>query len=499
MSDQQLVTENYAAIIDIGSNAVRLVIYDGLNRAPLKIYSERVICNLGSDLATTGYLNVDSVKKALDSIRRFSALLNAMKIKNIRAVATAAVRDARDGYKFVNTVQQEFGLKMTVIDGEEEARLSAQGVLAGGLGGHGVIGDYGGGSLELIAVEGGVVQHKASLPLGSHRLLAETSRAARSKMIERHLSEVGFLEDYTGLDFYAMGGAWRSMATAHMHMSKYPLWVLDCYRIEGEDATDFAGVIARQNPATLEQTTGMSRRRLKDMSVAALAMEHLFKKIQPSALVFSGTGLREGLLFDQLTPAVQKQDPLIEVCKKMAAKMGRWHNLDTLKKLFAWLHPLCQGQDAAFARLLEASCLLSDISWIEHEDYQAAHAYQRILVLPFYGIDHAGRAFLALSQYVRYKGYWRKEANDITAPAQKLLGAPLCHLAITAGLAQSLAYLLTGGSLQLLNHASLDITARQVTLTLNKKAAAFSTEPIVETMNRLAESMGKKAVIKTAD
>ncbi len=509
MSDQQSVNKNYVAIIDIGSNAVRLVVYDGLNRAPFRIHSERTICNLGSDLGKTGYLNPDSVKKALNSIRRFSGLLAAMKVKNVRAVATAAVRDASDGKDFIDTVQKEFGLTITVIDGEEEARLSALGVLANGFGennvfgqnGRGVIGDYGGGSLELIVVENGQVKHKASLPLGSHRLMAEKDRAARIETIGKHLARAGFLKDCAGQDFYAMGGAWRSMATAHMFMSQYPLRLLDHYQVDGKTAAEFAGLLSRQAPASLEKTVGMSKKRIRDIGVAALTMEQLFEKISPRRLIFSGTGLREGLLFDQLSPALHRQDPLIAGCAKIALRISRFDDLKAFKTLSRWMEPLFAGQDGDFMRLLEASCLLSDTGWFEHEEYQADHAFQRILVMPFYGIDHPGRAFLALSQYVRYKGYLRRDNHtkgfdDVIRPAQKLLADRTVDLAATIGLAQRMGYLLTGGALGLLRHTELKVTAKQLVLKLNDQADLLNADVIHDALKALAERMSLTAVVE---
>jgi exopolyphosphatase/guanosine-5'-triphosphate,3'-diphosphate pyrophosphatase len=442
---------DYVAIIDIGSNAVRLMIYDGLNRAPFKVHSERAICNLGADLAVTGLLNPDAVKLALDSLRRFSGLIAAMKIKNVSAVATAALRDAEDGKIFIEKVQKETGLKISIIDGEEEARLSALGVLANGFGGTGVIGDYGGGSLELIVVEKFHVKHKVSLPLGSHRLLAEKTRAARMKMIAAQLDSVGFLKTCKGLDFYALGGAWRSMGKAHMQMTQYPLPLLDHYKLEGKKATAFAGLMVQKSPTALEKSSGMSKGRVRDMGVAALAMEVLFKKIRPSHLVFSGTGLREGVLFDQLAPAVRQQDALIASCEKIAGGAGHFLN--------DWIKPLFAGQDAEFLRWLQASCLLSDIARFEHEDHQAEQAFRRILVMNLYGIDHPGRAFLALSQYVRYKG---KLQPDITGSVGKLLDRKTLNLAVTAGLAQRLGYGLTGGELELLQQTQLRLTSKQL-------------------------------------
>lgn len=500
MSDHQSAAKNYVAIIDIGSNAVRLVVYDGLNRAPFRIHNERNICNLGADLGKTGTLNPEGVKKALGSIRRFSGLLTAMKITNIRAVATAAVRDAEDGKQFIDTVQKEFGLTIEVIDGEEEARLSALGVLANGFGKDCVIGDYGGGSLEIIVVEGGEVKHKASLPLGSHRLLAQKSRAAQIEMVEKHLAKVDFLDACKGQDFYAMGGAWRSMATAHMAISRYPLRLLDHYQMDGKKAVDFAGQMSKQDSSALEKSVSMSKKRLKDISVAALAMEALFKKIAPRRLIFSGTGLREGLIYDQLSPTIQQHDALIAGCATVALKISRFDDLKAFKILSRWMEPLFAGQDDSFMRLLEASCLLSDTGWFEHEEYQAAHAFERILVMPFYGIDHPGRAFLALTQYVRYKGYVRREGHyeEVIKPALKLLADRTVDLAATIGLAQRMGYLLTGGALALLKQTQLELTPKQLILKLDEKADTLNADVIVEAMEDLAEKMGFKAVIKVS-
>jgi exopolyphosphatase/guanosine-5'-triphosphate,3'-diphosphate pyrophosphatase len=481
MSDHHSAAKNYIAIIDIGSNAVRLVVYDGLNRAPFRIHNERNICNLG----------------ALNSIRRFSGLLNAMKITNIRAVATAAVRDAKDGNDFIDTVQKEFGLTITVIDGEEEARLSALGVLANGFGNDGVIGDYGGGSLELIVVEGGEVKHKVSLPLGSHRLQAERGRAAQLEMIEKHLAGVSFLKECEERDFYAMGGAWRSMATAHMSMVQYPFKLLDHYQVDGKKAIEFAAKLASEAPATLERSVGLSKKRLRDVSVAALAMECLFKKIRPRRLIFSGTGLREGLVFDQLSAVAKQQDALISGCAKIALKISRFDDLKNFMILSQWMTPLFAGQDENFMRLMEASCLLSDTGWFEHEEYQASHAFERILVMPFYGLDHPGRAFLAMTQYVRYKGYVRRENyhESVIVPALKLLADRTIDLAAQIGLAQRMGYLLTGGALGLLRQTALEVTPKQVILKLNDNADMLNADVIRDAMQSLAEKMGREAII----
>lgn len=455
MPDHCHASKNYVAIIDIGSNAARLVIYDGLSRAPAKIHSERIICNLGVDLPTTGRLNPDSVKKAMKALRRFATLLAVMKVRHVHAVATAALRDAKDGRDFIAKVKKEIGLRISVIGGDEEARFAALGVLANGIGGDGVIGDYGGGSMELIVVERGRVKKKISLPLGSHRLMAEKGRAAQIKKIETHLKRAGFLKDYTGLDFYAMGGAWRSMAKAHIYQSGHPLKLLDHYQIEGKKAAAFAGAISRQDQSSLKKTTGLPDKRLKDMAVAALAMERVFRILRPRQLVFSGTGLREGVLFGRLKPSVQKQDALLASCAKFSTDQGAG-------VLASWIKPLFTGQGAESLRLLQASCLLSDLGRFDHEDYQAEQAFRRTLVLPLYGIDHAGRAFLALSQYVRYRG--DGDISRVAEVTEKLLDKKMTKLAVIAGLAQHLAYLLTGGALETLKNVQLKVVPKHLIL-----------------------------------
>jgi exopolyphosphatase / guanosine-5'-triphosphate,3'-diphosphate pyrophosphatase len=487
-------TKDYVAVIDIGSNAVRLVVYDGLNRAPFKIHNERTQCHLGKHLATTGRLNPDGVAAAFDSIGRYAGLIKAMKIREVRAVATAAMRDAQDGADFIKKVKDEFGLEIRIIEGEEEARLSAQGVMMNGLGARGVIGDYGGGSLELIVVDNDVVKNKVSLPLGAHRLHAIGSREERVKAVEKHLESVPFLKEVKGRDFYAMGGAWRSMARAHMHMAKHPLHVLDHYTVDGKKAAEFAEFISQQSVAVLEKTVGVMEKRVHDMGVAALAMHRVFDLLKPARLIFSGTGLREGMLYDSLAAPVQAEDALIASVRKVGFNVSRFGDFAGFERLEEWMEPLFAHEDAKTKRLLKAGGFLSDIGWFEHEDSQARQAFERILVMPFYGIDHPGRAFLALMQYARYSGGDIEEVQDITS---RLIDAQQTASAVAAGLAQRLGYLLTAGALGLLKNSSFEVSAQKLTLKLDKRTHTLNSDLIGRALERLAKAMGKEAAIQS--
>lgn len=467
----------HVAVLDIGSNAARLVIFDAADRAPVKIHTERSICNLGADLATTGRLNPEGVKRALASIGRFSAIVRAMKVTNVHAVATAALRDAADGKEFIAEVKRLHNLDIRIIDGEEEARLSALGVMMNGLGSDGVIGDYGGGSLELIVVRGGRVWNKTSLPIGSHRLQALKTREERLEAVDTALNATSFLKDCGGGDFYALGGAWRSMAGTHMKLTDYPLSVMDHYTVDGGAVEIFAEETARQKPAT---------KRAADVAVAALAMQRLFQRLKPARIVFSGTGLREGVLFDSLSPAVKKEDPLLASCRKLAISLGRQADLSVFDMLAQWVAPLFADEDGSFGRLLAASCLLGGTEWLTPEDDRARQACARLLNAPLYGVEHAGRIFLALSQHARHAG---------VLPEDNAFDKDLSRRALLAGLAQRAAWTLTGGCLPLLEHAGLKVTPRSVVLALEGPAAALLSPAVEATMNDLAVAAGRALIV----
>ena len=210
--------------------------------------------------------------------------------------------------------------------------------------------------------------------------------------------------------------------------------------------------------------------------------------------------MREGLVYDQLTSAAQSQDSLIASCTKIALKISRFNDILGFKALADWMDPLFAEKNAEFSKMLMASCLLSDTGWFEHEDYRAEHAFRRILVMPLYGIDHAGRAFLALSQYVRYRGYLRRisskeKIEEVTRPAQTFLDNRVIDLAVTAGLAQRMGYLLTGGVLGLLRHTKLEVTSEYLILSLDDEAGRLNADAIRHVLKGLAERVGLEPMI----
>lgn len=487
------------AVIDVGSNAVRLAVFDGCNRAPVMTYAERNFAGLGKGLAETGKLNPDGIRRALDTLARFAALIQAMKVKRVEAVATAAVRDARDGAAFLRKVKSRCGLNLRLIDGDEEAQLSALGIVAGGQCQNGIIGDLGGGSLELAEIENGKVKNRISLPLGTQRIRHEKGMAGQIRLIAQHLDSVPFLKNAPGngkaRDFCAIGGAWRALARLHIRAENWPVPAIDHHAIDGVKAVEFVHDIARRKQQSLMHLSGQPQKKIEDIPAAALLLEEILTQLKPRQLCFSATGLREGLVFSHLPPAEMKKDPLFVSAFKMAGRSSRFKSADTFVALARWTAPLFSPREETpfLDRVRTAAALMSDTGWFEHESMRARHALDRVLVMPYYGADHATRAMMALACYVRYHG--EPEDGDDTAPLQVMLGPDRSRQAIVTGLGLNLAYMLTGGALELLKHAHLRANADRVELRISKKLGVLKGEAVMGLLSQIAAQTKRTAVI----
>ncbi|KAF0138606.1 MAG: exopolyphosphatase / guanosine-5'-triphosphate 3'-diphosphate pyrophosphatase, partial [Rhodospirillaceae bacterium] len=300
-------------IIDIGSNSVRLVVYDGMQRMPLPLFNEKVVCALGQGLERTGCLNPDGVKLAFTVITRFMQLTRAMGVERLDVLATAAVRDAHDGATFVAELEQRCQVSVRVLRGAEEAELAALGVLCAGPGARGVVADLGGGSLELVTVADGAPGCSATLPLGVLRLAdAVTGNMVMAQaLIDRHLAPLDWLSAGQGEVLYAVGGAWRTVARLCIHQSGYPLHVLDNFTLSCDQAGKLIPAIAGLNRKTFEKMIGVSGKRLPYLSLATMVLERLLAIIQPTRLVFSVYGMREGQFFKTMPSRLRCQDPLL--------------------------------------------------------------------------------------------------------------------------------------------------------------------------------------------
>lgn len=338
-----------------------------------------------------------------------------------------------------------------------------------------------------------------SFPIGPLRLGGLKGQAARKRAILGHIENSEFIKKHKSKPFIALGGSWRSLGRAHMNIYDHGIYVLDRYEIKGKDAIEFALGVSRKSVPVLEKMAGLSRRRVNDMPIAALAMAEIFTALKVKTVSFSNTGLREGLIYDQLTPSDKKKDPLLSFCSGIAHSANRF---DDAEILMQWTDGLFPNETEQLTRLRKAGCLMSDFGWIEHEDYRAEHAYRRILHFPFLGIKHDERAYLALTLYTRYKGYVRdvkRSPDDVTAVAQNVLRPASVKNAVNLGLYLRLAYILTGGVLGLLADTELKRTNKTLTLVLRGRAKALKGGVIEEVLGILADRLKLKPVLQLKD
>lgn len=479
-------------VIDIGSNSIRLVVYDSPTRAPVPIFNEKVMCALGRGMGETGSLRPEGVALALDNLARFAAVTAAMGVRTVEVIATAAVRDAEDGADFVAAAAKRSGLSIRVLSGVEEARLSAQGVLSDIPEADGLMGDLGGGSLELVTLAQGKIGPQSTLPLGPLRLLdssgGELKKAAAE--IDAALDDVPWLADVKGKRFYAVGGSWRALARIHMAQVDYPLRVIHRYDVKRARMENVVELVSKMSRRSLERLSGLPRRRLDTLPIAALLFERILRRAAPKRVVFSANGLREGVVFDRLPAEVRREDPLLSACAQMAERHARFPRAG--ESLVRWTASLFPDEAPADTRRRRAACALSDIAATDHPDYRAEQALLRIvrsLVLPS---DHAGRAFLALVVYFRYGGDGRSPVFD---RVRSLLDEEEAARARRLGVALRLGYTLSGGSPEVLADVPLGADRDRVWLDVPAHRAALLGEDVTKRLNQLAGVLDRKPAI----
>lgn len=398
------------AVVDIGSNSVRLVVYEGAVRAVTPLFNEKALCGLGRNVAATGALGEEGIALTLGALARFRAILEALQVKTVKAFATAAVREASDGAVFLLRAKRVLKVPVRILSGIEEAEYAAKGIQMAFPDADGIVGDLGGGSLELVdADEADGTRSAVTLPLGGLRLI-ETSGGKIDKartIIEDALDAVPWLEDGKDRTFYPVGGTWRAFARLHMERTDYPLHVMQGFRMEVDDALSLAQDLRKaKKVGDVKGIDRISRARREVLPFGALALEALLERIKPKDLVVSVFGVREGTLFDMLSKEERRRDPLISFCQDYARLRSR--SAEHAVELCAWTEALFDTPDlketAEEKRLRHAACLLSDIGWRAHPDYRGEQSLNVVAHAALSGLDHPGRLFLALATYYRHAG-----------------------------------------------------------------------------------------------
>ena len=389
-------------VVDVGSNSVRLVIFDGAARSPAYFFNEKVMAGLGAGMADTGRLNPEGKVRAFAAIKRFQLLADAIGIAPLTAVATAAVREAEDGPAFREEIQRETGLRLWVIDGEEEARLSAQGVLLGWPGAEGLVCDIGGSSMELATLAEGRVGRRVTSKLGPQQL--KTIKGGK-KGVKAHIrSEIEKLVDVVGREpkrLFLVGGSWRAIARIDMERRGYPLAVLHEYRMTRKDILETVKYIAGHAPEDLRLRTGIGESRMDLVPLASLVLKELVKQVKPGEIAISSYGIREGMLYEQMPQRLRNRDPLVEACRFIEKKDARIPGFG--RRLYDFVSPLFTARNAPAKRLIKAACLLHDVNWRAHPDYRHEVCFDTVTRANLGGMTHQERVFLGVALLHRYK------------------------------------------------------------------------------------------------
>jgi exopolyphosphatase/guanosine-5'-triphosphate,3'-diphosphate pyrophosphatase len=486
------VSPERIAVVDIGSNSLRLVVFERLNATLLPLLNEKVMCGLGRGIARTGRLNRDGVELAYANLQRFVALARALKVDHLMAIATAAVREARDGHEFAAEIERQCGIPVRIVDGAEEARLSAAGVLAGIPGADGLVADLGGGSVELVRIDGSgakgdgspTIGGGISLPLGPLRLteLADNP-AALGDTIEAIVEGTDLLRQAAGKTLFLVGGAWRAIARLHMEQTRYPLHIIHQYTLSRRSAEDFLEVLAPMSRRSLERIATINRKRLELVPLAAMILYRLLQVGAPTRIMFSAYGLREGYAYGLLQPD-PTADPLIAACMGVARAQSRGRiDGDHLEQ---WIAPVFGTLPPASQRMHRAACWLSDIAWTEHPDYRAEQAFTRSLRMPIGAIDHRERVYIASALHARYGG---SPDDPVKAATRPLLDADDAAEARTLGLALRLAYTLCGGALDLLAEVRLSRDDDELVLELPASGSLFQGEAVERRLAALGRAL----------
>ncbi|MEE4350770.1 MAG: Ppx/GppA family phosphatase [Pacificimonas sp.] len=471
------------AVIDIGSNSIRLVAFRADRRTPMTLFNEKLMIGLGEGVGKTGRMEAARMTAGIEALRRFALLCRHMNTARVEAFATAAVRNAENGEAFCRRVRDICGIEITIIPGEEEGRYAALGVLAGIPAAEGVIGDLGGGSLELAHLKDGVPSQIVSLPIGALRLAEAREGGPRKmrKVITKALNSVEWIDSAAGLPFYMVGGSWRALAQLQMHLRNFPLPIAHQYRLSRDEIERLARSVPNLSDKRLSNIRTLSSQRVPHLPGAALLLRAVMRRLESSHAVVSAYGIREGVFFDGLPSDIAERDPLIYAARNEGRKLARFpHHAEALA---LWTKRIFADDSGEQKRLRRVACELVDVASSAHPDFRAERALEVGLRGNWVNIDHEGRAQLGAALFAQNGG-------PVTDPARTAL-APLASFekldrATAWGLALRLGQRLSGGTLAALEQSRLDWDSDDLVLTLSKDYAALWSPAVEKRLSQLA-------------
>ncbi len=478
--------ETRSAIIDIGSNSVRLVVYDGPRRIPFILFNEKVMAGLGASLGKTGMIEPGAMKRSLAALARYRHLCEEMGVASLRCVATAAVRDADNGGELIRRASA-LGLKVELLSGAQEGAASGYGVLSAIPGANGIVGDLGGGSLELVRIRDGEVHEITSLPLGVLRLpeVRAKGQGALDRYVKKLLKKSGWDKIEPGLPFYLVGGSWRSLARLDMHLNQFALPVIHHYEMPADRAARLVRVVSHMQRETLKDIPGLTGTRIPTLPGAAALLSVMVRQLKSSTLVVSAYGLREGLLFEKLPKAVRDEDPLLVAVEAEGEAQGRFTGHGDL--IENWIAPLFLEDGAKWRRIRRAACLLADVGWRANPDFRSQRGVEIALHGNWVGIDVEGRAMLAQALHSNFGG-----GTQVPEELTRLAGPDALRRAALWGMAIRLGQRLSGGVEGPLLGGRLDADSETLTLVLPARHADLYGEAVERRLKNLSQALGLK-------
>jgi exopolyphosphatase / guanosine-5'-triphosphate,3'-diphosphate pyrophosphatase len=485
------------AVVDIGSNSVRLVVYEGLTRSPTALFNEKALCGLGREVQSTGLLAADAIEHALATLKRYSALCATMGVHKVLAIATAACRDAKNGPDFVKLAERTIGGKIDVLSGGREAELTALGVISGVHRADGLVGDLGGGSLELVDVHGTRARHGLTRPLGGLALADISAKSLKKaeKFVKKTLAALPVLGNCKGRTFYAVGGTWRSLARLHMWQTGYPLHVMHGYAIPADEALEFARLLHRVDVDTLSNIDVVASARRPLLPYAALVLEYILRLGKARQVVFSALGVREGLLYSLLKQKEKEKDALIEAARDLNRLRSRSprHGEELIGWTDRFMSTSGLEESVEERRLRHAACLLADIGWRAHPDYRGEQALNIIAHGSFSAIDHPGRAYLALSVFYRHVGFVMDD--ELSPRLRELASTRMIDRARVLGAALRLAYVVSAAMPGVLPKTKLAVERHRLALRLRGEYSPLAGERVLNRLRALARLIGREPVL----
>lgn len=500
MKSPALKSASSIAVIDLGSNSVRLVVYESVTRSLVTIFNEKVLCGLGREVQSTGLLAPDAVNKALNALKRFRALYKVMKVGRVIAIATAAARDAKNGPAFIEQAERICGCKIEILTGAREAHLSALGVVSGLHKPNGIVGDLGGGSLELVEVRGNAVRKGVTTALGSLALqdASQESPKRAEKIVKTALANVAPLKALKGRTFYAVGGTWRALARLHIIHTGYPLRIMHGYSISGAQALEFVRQLRLGPGPTGVPIAGIASvagARQPLLVYAALVLEHILLIAKPKTIVFSTYGVREGALFEMLPAADRALDGM--VCA--AQQLNKLHSRSALhaEELRGWTDRFFKvakiKETVEDKRVRHIASLLSDVGWRGHPDHRGEQMVNLIANGNFGSISHQDRAFVALAVFYRYAGL--NENNEVPLHLKELLTLAQVDRARILGATFRVAYLISAARPGVLPAIHFRSKERKLLLVFEHRMVDLVADRVGNRFKQLARMVGRTGSI----